>query len=158
MSTLSKIPDIDAQERRPLTPKEVELITSTHQGHRMGIPAMLLLYCGLRKGELLALSWGDVNTKTKLLTVNKSVCFDGNSPYIKTPKTKAGTRTVPIPDMLIPLLQKHRSGTMMVCPDIKGDMMSEIAFKRAWQSYLHYLNISRRAAGSRRAQGQSCKS
>jgi integrase len=36
----------------------------------------------------------------------------------------------------------------MVCPAASGKMMSESAFRRAWDSYLHYLNIQ---AGGRDA-------
>ena len=45
------IPHVEKEERRPLTQKEIDLITSTYQGHRMGVPAMLMLYCGLRRGD-----------------------------------------------------------------------------------------------------------
>ena len=136
------IPHVEKEERRPLTQKEIDLITSTYQGHRMGVPAMLMLYCGLRRGELVALTWGDADLKAKLLTVNKAVCYDGNTPYVKTPKTKAGTRTVPIPDILLPILQGRRASSLMICPDVDGDMMTESAMTRAWESYQHFLNIS----------------
>ncbi len=90
------IPHIEKSERRPLTQEEIDLVMKTFHGHRMGIPALLMLYCGLRRGELLALTWGDINLKSKTLNVNKAVLFDGNTPHMKTPKSKAGTRTVPI--------------------------------------------------------------
>jgi len=147
------IPSIEAEERRALRPEEVDLITNTYEGHRMGLPALLMLYCGLRRGELLALTWGDINLKAKLLTVNKAVFFDGNSSNLKTPKTKAGTRTVPIPDILLSVLQGRRAASMMVCPSISGEMMTQIAFKRAWESYLHYLNLQ--AGGSDKKRGKN---
>lgn len=140
-----KVPSVAASERRALTSTETALITQNWQGHRMGIPAMILLRCGLRRGELLALNWKDIDLESKRINVSKSVYFDGNTPHIKTPKSKAGIRSVPIPDSLIPLLQNAPRTTLFVCPSAKGVMMSEIAFRRAWQSYMHYLNI--RAGG-----------
>lgn len=136
------IPHIEKEERRALRKEEIDLIVSTYSSHRMGLPALLMLYCGLRRGELLALTWGDISLKTKTVTVNKAVCFDGNAVHVKTPKSKAGTRTVPIPDILIPVLQGRRPSSMMVCPSNTGEMMTQAAIKRAWQSYQHYLNIS----------------
>ncbi len=110
------IPRIEKTERRPLTPEETDLITAHYKGHRMGIPAMLMLYCGLRRGELLALTRGDINLKSKTVTVNKAVYYDNNTPHIKTPKSKAGTRTVPLPDFLAAIIAEKPSASFMVCP------------------------------------------
>lgn len=148
-----EIPSIEAEERRTLSQDEIDLITNAYAGHRMGMPTLLMLYCGIRRGELLALTWGDVNLKDKRLRVNKAVYFDGNTAIIKAPKTKAGTRTVPIPDMLLPILRGKRAASMMVCPAVTGQMMTQIAFKRAWESYMHYLNI--KAGGSDKKRGKN---
>ncbi|MFR4000447.1 MAG: hypothetical protein ACLT03_05375 [Christensenellales bacterium] len=56
----------------------------------MGIPTLVMLYTGIRKGELLALKWEDVDLAGERLTVNKAVTFHNNSVSIKMPKTKAG--------------------------------------------------------------------
>jgi hypothetical protein len=40
------VPSITAQKRRPLTEEEIDLITRSYNDHRMGIPTLLLLYCG----------------------------------------------------------------------------------------------------------------
>ena len=148
-----EIPHIEAEERRALTQEEIDLITSTYTGHRMGIPALLMLYCGLRRGELVALTWGDIDLKAKTVTVNKAVFFDGNAANLKGTKSKAGMRTVPIPDMLIPILKGRRAASLMVCPSSTGEMMTQAAFKRAWESYWRYLNIQ--AGGSDKKRGKN---
>ena len=56
----------------------------------MGIPTLVMLYTGIRKGELLALKWEDVDLAGERLTGNKAVTFHNNSVSIKMPKTKAG--------------------------------------------------------------------
>ncbi len=55
-----------------------------------------VLYTGLRKGEALALKWGDVDFVNDIITVNKAVYFESEVPHIKRPKTDAGVRTVPL--------------------------------------------------------------
>lgn len=67
----------------------------------------LILYTGLRKGEALALTYGDIDRDAEVIHVTKSVYYQGNKPYIKNPKTEAGTRVVPI---LFPLADKLPSG------------------------------------------------
>lgn len=69
--------------------------------------------------------------------VNKAVAFHNNSVSIKTPKTKAGNRTVPIPKKIVPLLQKAKDGadSEYVCPSVKGEIM--IYMLEAW---LHHIS------------------
>ena len=54
------------------------------------------LYTGMRKGEILALQWKDINFENNTIKVYKSVGHLGNEPFLKTTKTKAGTRLVPL--------------------------------------------------------------
>ena len=62
-----------------------------------------LYYCGLRSGELRALTWEDIKLDTKELSVNKNVTInlDGKKYIITTPKTKSSYRTIPMPDVLV---------------------------------------------------------
>ena len=64
------IPSKDAVERQPLTPEQIKLVTDTWQGHRLGCGAMIMLYAGLRKGELLALQWSDIDFDKRIIRVN----------------------------------------------------------------------------------------
>ncbi len=144
------VPDVPAAKRRPLTDEEVKLVVDTHTGHRMGVPVLLLLYCGLRRGELLALTWNDIDLKNKTVTVNKAAVFDVNITLMQTPKSAAGVRTVPLPDNVLEAVSAARKAAQstMVCPATDGRIMSASALTKAWSSYLHYLNIK---AGGRDA-------
>jgi integrase len=54
------------------------------------------LMTGMRKGEILALKWKDIDFDKNYIYVTKSVAHDGDKPVIKTPKTEAGNRIVPL--------------------------------------------------------------
>lgn len=139
-----KVPHVDAEERQPITEEQRELILNTWEGHRMGVPALIMLYCGLRRGELLALLWTDIDFRAKTLSVSKAADMPTNATTVKKPKTKAGTRIVPIPDAIMPALLKARREaiSMYVCPAMRtGDIMSAQAYTEAWSSYMHYLNL-----------------
>ena len=139
-----KVPHVDAEERQPITEEQRELILNTWEGHRMGVPALIMLYCGLRRGELLALLWTDIDFKAKTLSVSKASDMPTNATTVKKPKTKAGTRIVPIPDAIMPALLRARREaiSMYVCPAMHtGDIMSAQAYTEAWSSYMHYLNL-----------------
>ena len=64
-----------------------------------------------------------------------------NQPTIKKPKSKAGIREIPIPNILLDLLRDFPRGCPLVCPDAKGEMMSDTAYRRALNSYRHFLNL-----------------
>ena len=145
-----RVPHVDANTREPITPEQRNLIITTWKGHRMGVPALLMLYCGLRRGEMLALTWNDIDFKNQLVHVNKAVEYPRNlQASIKKPKTKAGTRDIPIPDAIMTALKEYRtqSTSLYFCPSVQtGGLMSNQAYTEAWKSYMHYLNIQ--AGGS----------
>ena len=62
----------------------------------------LLLTTGLRIGEALALDPSDFNYSAKTVTVSKDVVWvDGKKILQSTPKSKAGFRTVPVPENVL---------------------------------------------------------
>jgi integrase len=141
--TKATVPDIPAAKRRTLTDMEIRLIVDTYTEHRLGISALLLLYCGLRRGELIALTWNDIDIKRKSVIVNKAAIFDNNKTLLQSPKTEAGIRDIPLPDNILDAVKaaKKATRTVMVCPAADGQLMSLSAFQKAWKSYMHYLNI-----------------
>lgn len=143
------VPKRGKAKRQPITEEQRELILRTWEGHRMGVPVLVMLFCGLRKGEMVALTWNDVDLERQTISVTKSAVFNGNRSEIKCPKTEAGNRLVPLPDMLVPILRDaKKKGSLYVCPSADGQRMTETAWNTSWNSYLHYLNIQ---AGGRDA-------
>ncbi len=60
-----------------------------------GMFAYFAMYTGMRKGELLALQWKDIDLENRVIHVNKSVYNDHNIPKIKPPKTESGISRYP---------------------------------------------------------------
>lgn len=67
----------------------------------------LLAYTGMRIGELLALTWSDINFQEKYIQINKTVSKDqnGNS-IIDPPKTEKSNRNIYIDDAVIEVLKQ----------------------------------------------------
>ena len=127
--------------RRALTKEEQMWIRETP--HRAQTPAMIMLYAGLRRGELLALTWEDIDLENATINVTKSVEMINGKPNVKIGgKTSAATRTVFIPKMLVEYLSNvPHNRFSLVCPNSKGNVMSSTAWKRLWESYLCELNL-----------------
>ena len=65
--------------------------------------AALCYYTGIRRGEMLALTWQDIDFPRMELTVNKQLDIRSNK--IMQPKSKNGYRTIPIPQVLLQMLK-----------------------------------------------------
>lgn len=132
-------PKAPAGTHRALTDEEITLIQTTP--HRMQTAALVMLYAGLRRGEVIALSMQDIDLTAGTITIDKAVRFNGNRPVLSSPKTAAGKRSVPVLSVLRPFLS-GRVGLLLSTE--KGGMMTDTAFRRCWESYLLHLS---RAAG-----------
>ena len=75
-------------------------ITNIHRllelakGTDMYLPVFLCVTFGLRRGELLALRWSDIDFKTKTLSVRNNMVRGENGFIIKAPKSEAGIRDI----------------------------------------------------------------
>ena len=68
----------------------------------------LLFFTGIRKGELLALNWNDINFNDKTININKTITCNHK---IQSPKTKSSNRIIYIPDNIVFELEKLNINT-----------------------------------------------
>lgn len=54
----------------------------------------LLIFTGMRRGEVLGLRWDDIDFEQKCIHIRRNVTHPGNPPVIGTPKTRSGVRDV----------------------------------------------------------------
>lgn len=128
-----------SKKRRALTDTERDWIEETP--HRARTAAMIMLYAGLRRGEVTALTWSDVDLAAGTITVNKSITYKGDEPRsVKAPKTQCGNRVIPIPQVLIDYLSGIERDSLLVVTSANGKQMTETAWKRMWESYMSVLN------------------
>ena len=111
-----------------------------------GLFPLLLLCTGMRKSEALALTWEDVDMETRVIHVTKALEYpDGNTPHVKAPKTSAGIRDVPIPDVLAEHLLPGK-GIIFQQQEYNGHpgggYMSCRAYETAWSRYCKETGIS----------------
>lgn len=110
--------------------------------HRAQRAAMLMMLSGLRRGEATALTWADIDLDARTISVTKS--WDFAAGKVKGPKTAAGERVVHIPRLLADFLRAERAAdpaTLYVVHTASGRRMTEIAWRRLWDSYMADLNV-----------------
>lgn len=132
-----KIPPMKTREKRPLNASEQNAIKTADFTPKERLFVYCGLYAGLRRGETLALSVHDVDMRKRLINVNKTVIFKSNAGEIKpTPKTDAGNRSIPMPDVLYLVLTdylKHLNGLQFFTMS-NGNIMSKTTYRRMWES------------------------
>lgn len=128
--------------RRALTEEEQQWIINTP--HKAQLPAMIMMFAGLRRGEVIPLLWSDIDLNNGTIQVNKSVeNINGVLKVKKSLKSEAGKRIVYIPDILINYLKplKPSKGNELVCTSAKGIMLTDDSWRSMWDSYLTELNL-----------------
>lgn len=98
----------------------------------------IALMTGMRKGEILALQWSDIDFEANIINVTKSAEYIGNQANIKKPKTEAGIRMVPLLDELKEFLltQPNRLPDNYVISD---DGKTPLAHRRYQTLYKHFV-------------------
>ncbi|MGN0790227.1 MAG: site-specific integrase, partial [Christensenellales bacterium] len=103
-------------------------------------------YTGLRIGELLALTWSDIDFEKGILSVTKT-CHDGNESgkhirIIDTPKTENSRRQIPLSKTLIKMLKemKKKSNCEVVIADGEKPVFIR-SYQRTFELLLKKLGL-----------------
>lgn len=114
---------------------------------------MILLGTGMRIGECLRLRWEDLNFDSRTISVNHNL---GERPYddgtctkhIQTPKTKAGTRTIPMIDEVFDaFLQEYEMQKCMEYRSETIDGYTNFVFLTTGGSVLSASSVNRAIHG-----------
>lgn len=107
-----KPPKSDTQEARYLDEASAaELIRALDDEPPLYRTAILLLInTGLRRGELCALRWSDIDFENQTLSVQRNAVYiSGKGVQVNSPKTRASIRVIKLPSSCIPMLKQYRA-------------------------------------------------
>jgi integrase len=93
-----RLPAVRGRRDRIVSPADAERFLSEVKVRRERALWATALYAGLRRGELAALRWEDVDLAQGVIRVERS--WDFTSSQVVEPKSRAGRRRVPIPSLL----------------------------------------------------------
>lgn len=93
------------------TDQEIQALLQKVKDTRMEIPVVLAACCGMRRSEICALKWSNVNFKKNTLTVRTARVYNDEGQIVeKETKTTAGKRTIPMMTLVRDvLLRAHNS-------------------------------------------------
>lgn len=112
----TRIRRTDTTEVKPLTPDQVLTLLDAAQRTMWHAPLTVAVSTGLRPGELLGLTWGDVNLEARTLRVRQAVQRFEGSLHVTGVKTPRSRRTIPLPGLAVVALREQWSGAGRVLP------------------------------------------
>lgn len=86
-----------------------KIIERFPEGSSFYIPLQIAFNTGLRRGEVCALQWDNIDLDNKTISVEHTLVSKGKGVYeLGTPKTKSSYRTIDIGDTLVKILKRHK--------------------------------------------------
>ncbi|MDE6955122.1 MAG: site-specific integrase [Oscillospiraceae bacterium] len=140
-----KLPKIEKKEMKVLLPEQIG--SYLQEANRRGLlPAYYLeLTSGLRRGELLALLWTDLDVENMTISVTKQVNRINGELKVSQPKTSNSIRTIPIPKQAVDLLmlehEKHPDNPYMFPSPKTGTMYDPDSFRHTHEKILAAAGI-----------------
>lgn len=101
----------------------------------------LLFFSGMRIGELLALTFGDIDMDNKLLYINKTKSHLAGKDIITPPKTKTSNRTVTLPSFLIHELKEYKEHCIDTDTTSPLFNINQKALERKKNNYLRLADL-----------------
>lgn len=141
------------------TEKEQELLENAvlRGVKRSHVGVVICLYTGLRIGELLALTWADVDFENEMIYVNKTCHYAKNDDGVygritDVPKTVSSKRDIPLPKKLLTILRNCKRGgkSEYVIESPSGVPIALRSYQRSFARLQDKLKIKRRGFHSLR--------
>ena len=142
-----KLPPAKSREMKVLAPDEIQRLLI--QAREDGCYELLLLELatGLRRGEVLALQWRDLNLRTGALRVERQVHRVKGKLVVSPPKTRAGNRTVLLPAPVLKVLKAYQktvhSRWMFPSPVKEDSPLDPAAVRKRLQTVLERAECKR---------------
>lgn len=135
-----KLPTHIKKEVEPFTPLQVHTLLANATGW-LKLYLAISFFTGLRTGEVLGLMQGDINLKTRVISVKRSISQGVTS----TPKNAKSIREVPIFDDLVPYL-KNTPKSLWLFTKLDGSPVNGLdgAKQEKWKNLLKDCNIEYR--------------
>ena len=135
-----KLPQLEKKEMKILPQEKIGMYLA--EAERRGLLAAfyLELTTGLRRGELLALQWTDLDVENRTLAVTKQVNRISGELVVSPPKTRNSIRTLALPQQAVDLLiaehKKHPRNPYLFPSPKTGTMYDPDAFRRTHDKIL----------------------
>ena len=126
---------------RVLTEEERQAIMHSWRECRAAAWALVMMYTGLRRGELCGLMADDLDYGEMMIRVRRAAVLAENS-RLKEPKTEKGIRSVPLFPIILDVIRTAEAehGERLFS-DSRGRAVTDVTFRSNWDSMRSRLGI-----------------
>ncbi len=159
VATAEQPPRVDAEEVVILGADDVKTLVEKLRGRAMYPVAVTALFTGMRRGELLALRWSDIelDARDKLVRLRRAVEETKGNLRLKTPKTRTSARDVSLPEIVVEALREHRKSQLeqrfalglgkltddaLLFPKLDGSLRGPRAFSKEWADVAASIGVT----------------
>jgi integrase len=103
------LPKADRPPVKTFSEQQARALVATVKGDAAEPAYLLALLCGLRRGELLALKWEDLDLGAATLAVHRALERIGTRLEFVEPKSPSGRRILPVSQPVLKALKAHRA-------------------------------------------------
>jgi integrase len=133
IASLADQPKYRRKDINPFSEEQVKVLLDAAKGDGLEALYILAVTTGLRKGEILALKWEDVDLGKGTLRVRRTLSEGGINP----PKTKSGKRNIQLSRAAIESLNKHqRYSNWVFCTSIGTPIQGNNLYNRHFKPLL----------------------
>ncbi|OPY60114.1 MAG: putative prophage phiRv2 integrase [Pelotomaculum sp. PtaU1.Bin065] len=104
-----KAPRVDKKEAKIINKDEIDKLLQGLEGSYLYLPTFLGIYTGMRMGEILGLTWRDLDFTNGTINVRQSSSqVKADTPEFKEPKTGHSRRVIDITPLVVKTLKKYK--------------------------------------------------
>lgn len=153
---LTRPPKVEKQQMEAFDAPQTAIMLDDFRENRVFIPALLAALCGLRRGEILALRWRDIDMAGATIAVRQSAEQVGT--VVRYKETKSGkSRVVALSSSVIEELKRHRlaqaeeqlkigirpDDASFVVAQIDGSPLKPVSLTHEWTRLLAKTSLPR---------------
>ena len=152
-----KPPTVKKKHMDAYTEEEIKDILAKAKDTDVYLMLIILFNTGLRRGEIAALRWSDIDLDKKTMFIRRNRVIANGKVYEKDPKSESGKREIPLADALVQVLKEARdkdieafdedrasTGYVIHLPDgtpYKPDSISQKWDRFSKSNGIRYLNL-----------------
>jgi integrase len=153
MVAVQTTPKVRRPDIQVLDDAEIAVLFSHLRGRPLYAPVLLAASTGMRRGEVLALRWKDVDLDKATLEVAQVVELVGGKLSVKEPKTERSHRNIALPARLVEELRSYRKEQLeywiqlgvgrfeLVFPNWDGSLRNPSHFTKAFSREVAAANL-----------------
>lgn len=139
-----ELPKKTKKQITPLTLEQINKFKEATKEYYLYPAFLLQITTGIRRGEVLGLTWENVNLKQGYISIKQHLVVTTKGIFLETPKTENSIRDIPLTKEMIQVLKDFRMGKLprgLVFTTSEGNYVHPRSYQRSFDMMLKRADI-----------------